>query len=76
MLPAKLVASLQEVPERIIAQAADDLEGEGENNNFKKLLAAAEIFRHAQCDPIYLGNKEYSAFCVTSRETIDSKRLH
>lgn len=75
MLPSKLVASLQEVPERIIAQAADDLEGE-EDNNFKKLLAAADFFRNHGCTPIYLGNKEYSAFCVTSRETINSKRLH
>ena len=75
MLPAKLVAKLQEVPERIIIQACDDLEGE-EENNFKKLLAAADLFRDHGCTPIFLGNKEYSKFCVTSKETIDSKKLH
>ena len=74
MIPAKLVATLNEVSEKIIMQAAEDLEGE--ENNFKKLIEAAEIFRHANCNPIYLGNKDYSAFCVSSRETIDPKKLH
>jgi hypothetical protein len=74
MLSAKLVATLEEVPERIIIQAADDLEGE--ENNFKKLLESAEEFRHQGCTPIYLGKKDYSAFCVTSKETIDPKKLH
>lgn len=74
MIPAKIVAILEKVPERIIMQAADDLEGE--NNNFRKLLAAAEVFRHAKCTPIYLGNQDFTSFCVSSKETIDAKKLH
>jgi hypothetical protein len=73
MIPAHIVAKLEEVPERIIKQAADDLEGD---NNFKKLLQAADIFRHANATPVFLSNPENTAFCVTSKETMDPKKLH
>lgn len=73
MIPAKLVAILEEVPEKLIQQAADDIDGD---SNFRKLLQAADIFRHAGCVPIYLSNPEYSAFCVSSRQTMDPKKLH
>ena len=74
MIPAKLMAILEEVPERIIQQAASDFEGE--ESNFHKLLQAAEIFRHANCIPVYLCNADYTSFCVSSHQTMDAKKLH
>jgi hypothetical protein len=73
MIPVEIASHLQEVPEALIKQASESTGGE---NNFHKLLKAAEVFRFAQTTPIFLSNQDFSAFCVSSKETFNAKKLH
>ena len=73
MIPIETAMLLQEVPETLIRQAS---ESTGGDNNFHKLLKAAEIFKFAQMTPIFLSNQDFSAFCVSSKETFNARNLH
>lgn len=66
MIPKDIAKELHSVPESIVREYADHIGGE---NNFKKLLEAAAIFRHVNANPIFLANRDGSEWAVTSEET-------
>lgn len=61
-----------EVPEEMIQQAAMAVGG---NNNFSRLLIAADAFRAANLTPIYLTNNSQSALRVIAREYVENPRI-
>jgi hypothetical protein len=72
-IPTEIVDSLQEVPESIITEYAEN--SKIENSGWKQLLKAAQIFKHAGCEPIFLTTPDESRWVVSSKETF-KKKLH
>ena len=61
-----------EVPEAMIQQAAISVGG---NNNFARLLIAANTYREANLTPIYLTNQAQSALRVIAREYYETPNI-
>lgn len=72
MIPKEIAKELHTVPESIVREYADHIGGD---NNFRKLLESAAIFRHVNATPIFLANKDGSEWAVSSEETY-CQRLH
>jgi len=73
MLTQKLLKYFREVPHELVVEAAEMVGGD---NGYKQLLYNVEIFRKANVEPVILSNNDQSTMVVTSRETMNSKKLH
>lgn len=76
MIPHEIAKELHIVPESVIREAGEFHKSQGQERNWTtKLLEQADIFRHAGMKPIFLANKDATAFTVSSKETFQRK-LH
>jgi hypothetical protein len=66
MIPLEIAKGLRVVPESVIREAAESVGGD---NRWKELLDRAAVFRVADLHPIFLTNKDTSAWTVSSEET-------
>jgi hypothetical protein len=60
----------REIPEQVIRQAAEAIGGE---NNFRLMLVNGNIFRAANCEPVYLMNNEQTLMFCSSKETFGQR---
>jgi hypothetical protein len=72
MIPLSVLKDFHEVDQQQVEILAAAM---GEDNAFQQLLFTANIFRKANCTPIFLVNESQTAMLVTSKETY-GKRLH
>ena len=72
MVHFNILKQFNEVPEQMIKDAANAIPGD---NNFKQLLIYAEVFRMAECTPMFLTNNEQTLMYTTCRETF-GRKLH
>jgi len=67
------IDNLKVLPERMVKDAAKNVEEYDPDNSFVRLLASAEEFRDAGLTPVFLCDQEMERVMVTTKEKLNKK---
>lgn len=67
------ISNLRVMPEEMVRHAADTLDAEDPNNNFRRILNGAEEFRNVGLTPIFLCDQTLKNIMVTTEEKLRKK---